>query len=383
MSSVTGTDTRTSTKRPDSTFGVYGNSQHGYGVVGLNDIGIAVFGQSGLEGEDPTVVAMVGVQGDSLSGTGVLGTAEGPLGIGVYGYGRTGVKAQGFSAGTGVDGSGDKIGVLGRTANGTGIHGSASGSGTGVRAESANGIGLIADGKGTGLASGVGAQATGSQAAVVASNPGGGTSATLAGTVLAGQFVGDVTVSGTLFCNTMIAVRKMFEIDHPQDPERRILRHATVESPEMKNVYDGVAILDQAGESVVALPAWFEALNGDFRYQLTCLGSHAPVYIAEEIRDNKFRIAGGTASLKVSWMVTGIRRDASARARPLGVEEDKAEGEHGLLLDPAAYGLPADRGIWQHRQPRIAAAAPPASDLPSSEPPAALQERLRRLRKEA
>lgn len=378
--SLTGKDTSTSSKTPDATFGVYGNSQHGYGVVGLNDIGMAVFGQSGLAGEDPDSIAMVGVHGDSTGGTGVLGTATGPKGIGAYGYAQTGVVARGLPGGTGLDGSGGKIGVLGRSADGIGIHGSATRSGTGVRAESANGTGLVADGKGAG---GVGVQTAGSQAAVVASNPGSGTSAVLAGTALAGQFFGDVTVSERMICHTMIAlVSKMFEIDHPLEPERKVLRHATVESPEMKNIYDGIAVLDPSGESVVTLPAWFEALNGDFRYQLTCLGSHSPVYIAEEIHDNQFRIAGGAPGLKVSWMVTGIRRDASARAHRLPVEEDKIPDEHGLFLDPAAYGFPADRGIWLHRQPRIAVAIPDSPDLPPEEPSAAFLELLRNRKEE-
>ena len=40
------------------------------------------------------------------------------------------------------------------------------------------------------------------------------------------------------------------------------------------------------------LPEWMDALNEDFRYQLTCLGQFAPVYIAEEVSDNRFKIAG-------------------------------------------------------------------------------------------
>jgi hypothetical protein len=67
----------------------------------------------------------------------------------------------------------------------------------------------------------------------------------------------------------------------------------------MKNVYDGIAILDEKGQAEVQLPNWFEALNGDFRYQLSCIGSFSPVYVAEQIHDNRFRVAGGTAGLKV------------------------------------------------------------------------------------
>jgi hypothetical protein len=47
----------------------------------------------------------------------------------------------------------------------------------------------------------------------------------------------------------------------------------------------------------------------DFRYQLTCIGGSALVYISEEIKNNRFAIAGGKQGLKVSWQVTGIRKD--------------------------------------------------------------------------
>ena len=51
----------------------------------------------------------------------------------------------------------------------------------------------------------------------------------------------------------------------------------------MKNTYDGVVRLADGGEAVVTLADWFESLNKDFRYQLTCIGGFAPVYIAEKI----------------------------------------------------------------------------------------------------
>ena len=71
------------------------------------------------------------------------------------------------------------------------------------------------------------------------------------------------------------------------------------------------------------LPEWFEALNGDYRYQLTCIGGFAPVYVAEEIRGNSFAIAGGEPGMKVSWQVTGIRHDRHAEEHPVVVEEQK------------------------------------------------------------
>jgi hypothetical protein len=131
-----------------------------------------------------------------------------------------------------------------------------------------------------------------------------------------------------------------FKIDHPLDPENKYLYHSFVESPDMKNIYDGVALLDANGEATVELPAWFEALNYDFRYQLTCVGGFAPVYIAEEIAGNRFRIAGGKQGMKVSWQVTGIRQDAFAQAHRIPVEQDKADGDRGTYLYPAEHGQP-------------------------------------------
>jgi hypothetical protein len=76
-------------------------------------------------------------------------------------------------------------------------------------------------------------------------------------------------------------------------------------------------------------PAYVSRLNGDFRYQLTCIGGHAPVYVAREVRNSRFRIAGGRKGLKVSWQVTGIRRDDYARAHPVEVETAKTGADRG------------------------------------------------------
>jgi hypothetical protein len=56
------------------------------------------------------------------------------------------------------------------------------------------------------------------------------------------------------------------------------------------------------------VPASFEASNQDFRYQLTTIGSFAPVYIARELQNNTFQIAGGRPQMRVSWQITGVHK---------------------------------------------------------------------------
>jgi hypothetical protein len=139
-----------------------------------------------------------------------------------------------------------------------------------------------------------------------------------------------------------------FRIDHPLDPDRKYLSHSFVESPEMKNVYDGGIVVDANGEANVELPAWFEALNNDFRYQLTPMGAPGPnLYIAEEIINNRFKIAGGTPGMKVSWQVTGVRHDAWANANRIASEEAKPTEERGYYLHPELYGAPENRRVMQ------------------------------------
>jgi hypothetical protein len=150
-----------------------------------------------------------------------------------------------------------------------------------------------------------------------------------------------------------------FKIDHPLDPANKYLYHSFVESPDMKNLYDGVVVLDSNGEAVIQLPEWFEAVNRDFRYQLTAIGAPGPnLYIAQQVSGNQFKIAGGGAGMKVSWQVTGVRQDAYANAHRIPVEEAKAASERGLYRHPEVFGQPPEKQIGQQSTPKMPAPPP-------------------------
>jgi hypothetical protein len=126
-----------------------------------------------------------------------------------------------------------------------------------------------------------------------------------------------------------------FQIDDPLDPANEYLTHSFVESPDMMNIYNGVATFDSRGKAVAKLPQYFEALNQDFRYQLTCLGGASPIYVAREISNNQFVIAGGRPGLKVSWQVKGVRHITYANSHRIEVEKEKPADEKGHYLYPS------------------------------------------------
>ncbi|MFI7470504.1 hypothetical protein [Nonomuraea sp. NPDC049646] len=103
---------------------------------------------------------------------------------------------------------------------------------------------------------------------------------------------------------------KSFIIDHPVHHDRYLV-HACTESPAAGVEYWGETTLDEHGQAVVELPAYFEALTRqDGRYVSvnTC---------SDEIRnasatypiDGRFTIHGGPR-LRVTWLVKAIRADA-------------------------------------------------------------------------
>ena len=297
---------------------VYGqiDSNTGAGVWGTSIASTGTpFGVVGAV-ESPDGVGVSGVNNATYgNATGIFGSSKAPAGVGILGY----------SSGT----TGDAVGVYGESASssGAGVYGTndaTTGSAIGVWAytDSPTGFGVYgAAGSTYGLNVGVYGDTSSSQG-------------------YAGYFHGNARVTGYLYKSG-----GGFQIDDPLDPAHKYLNHAFVESPEMKNVYDGVAVLDGAGEATVQLPDWFEVLNESFRYQLTCVGGYAPVFIAAEVSGNSFRIGGGRPGLKVSWQVTGVRKDPWAMAHRLPIEQDKPAGETGTYLYPAGFGQPATKEL--------------------------------------
>ncbi len=168
------------------------------------------------------------------------------------------------------------------------------------------------------------------------------------GSGVAAEFDGDIEVTGTINKGAV-----GFKIDHPINPENKFLHHSCIESPDMMNVYNGNIVLGINGEAIVELPDWFDVLNKDFRYQLTCIGGFAPVYIAEKISGNSFKIAGGTSGMEISWQITGIRQDPYANQNRIQVEVEKSEKEKGHYLHYKEYNQPIEKSIRVAKHPEV------------------------------
>ncbi|MFT6244346.1 MAG: hypothetical protein ACJAXI_001112 [Crocinitomicaceae bacterium] len=133
---------------------------------------------------------------------------------------------------------------------------------------------------------------------------------------------------------------KAFTIDHPADPENKILRHFSIESNEVLNLYRGVVTLDAAGQAIVELPDYFAMINKNFSYQLTAIGTPQQPYVLTEIAGNTFEVAG-EPNTKVSWTVYADRNDEYLQQHPEAaeVEVQKTGERQGKYLNPELYGL--------------------------------------------
>jgi len=268
------------------------------------------------------------LNGDGIWGVGGSAPADGsgdPGGAGLQGFGgpSAGFEPETTIGGNGVEGTG------GRAAGNTDNAGSGGYFTGGAQPAAAN-----SGGDGIYTAGGVALNGTTGVGLFAYGNP------------QAATFVGDVYVDGNLSKSG-----GSFKIDDPVDPEDKYLYHSFVESPDMKNVYDGVVVTDGGGRAIVTLPDYFESLNSDFRYQLTTIGSPAKAWIASEVANNQFTIKTDQGNIKVSWQVTGIRQDAWANAHRIPNEVEKGEKEKGHYLHPELFGHAGEPSISQIDHP--------------------------------
>lgn len=150
---------------------------------------------------------------------------------------------------------------------------------------------------------------------------------------------GNVKFSGNLVVGGAISKGSgTFVIDHPLDPANKLLFHSFVESPDVKNIYDGITVIDENGEATVTLPDYFDVLNRDFRYQIKGVTVAQPnLHLKKDVIDGKFIIAGGIPGAEVSWQVSGIRKDPFIVANPIIPEVEKGPE---ALVDKGEYLFP-------------------------------------------
>ena len=299
-------------------------------------------GHAALSADGSVDATTSGIDGSAVAGSaggaarsGVFGYFEGN-GVGVFGrsfikYGNGGVGVRGEASN--FEGSG--IGVSGYGGFGTGVHGQGgrgvvgSGQTYGLygNAEVPDAFGLYSNGK--------------------------------------AHIEGDLEVTGSIS-----KAGGTFRIDDPLDPADGYLVHSFVESSEMLTVYSGTTDLDANGRATVTLPRWFEALNGDVRYQLTAVGAPGPsLHVQRPLSDGRFVIAGGPAGLQVSWLLTAARKDPWALAHPIVVQQRKPADERGLYLHPDLYGKPAKQSIHAKRHQVDLPKAPRAPKRPPAPRP--------------
>ncbi|MCH2021691.1 MAG: hypothetical protein MK207_04350 [Saprospiraceae bacterium] len=142
---------------------------------------------------------------------------------------------------------------------------------------------------------------------------------------------------------------KTFRIDHPQDPENKYLRHFSIESDEVLNVYRGTATFDVSGDAIISLPSYFNEININISYQITPIGAHMPLFVKEKVNaNNQFTISGGISGKEVSWAVYAERNDLYMQKHPdqKTVELEKRPQEKGKYLIPSLYGASNDKAIF-------------------------------------
>src|ERR671923_12617 len=255
----------------------------GYGVFGVSNTNTGVLGESnngyGVRGSSDT---LLGVYGRSNTNTGVVGQTYGRSVAGVAGYGD--------SDSYGVFGESRYYyaGVFGRSTYGPGVEGYSRGGGYGVYGHSYMGYGVVGETGGSDVAGVFGSSESspgvvgnsGSNYGLYAFSLSGTGVYGSSGSGLAAFLDGNVRITGNLtITGTLQKGGGSFKIDHPLDPANKYKNN----------------------------------------------------------NSSRFRLAGGASRMKVSWQVTGIRKDPWANAHRIPVEEDKPANERGYYTYPELF----------------------------------------------
>jgi hypothetical protein len=401
-------------------FGVWGfnHSTQGIGVNGASGnlayyypgLGIGVFG-SGLEGSGVGVMGYhPGNATADLGGTGVLGESDAPQGQGVAGFGYQALtgsssvdngagvyaRASGANA-TGGDFGGTKAGVVGNGTGATSDGGQFFGNGdwksavygvgqtygsysvsTGTPTSASYGSVALSEMPGGDGVYGAADASSGYGAGGFfwsGSPDGYGLIAQVAGggSGYAGWFSGPVHVSGNLdVTGTITKGGGSFRITNPLN-KKQWLSHSFVESPDMMNVYNGNVRTDAKGFATVKLPDYFQALNREFRYQLTVVGrSFARAIVWDKISGNHFTIRTDEPRVEVSWQVTGVRHDKYANQHRIRVIAQKGSNAAAATANAMrASGPPSPNAMPRPKLrlvPRPASRSATATAGPSGHP---------------
>jgi hypothetical protein len=349
----------------------------GIGTTNPND-GLDVFWNSSfggailakIETANSDAGAVTGItKGNIVGAAGVIGSATDTGGGVTYGVFGSNAATDQFAAavyGRSIATSGPTRGTVGEadSPNGTGVWGwavspSKTGSGIGCCP-----VGIWGDtGSNAGGAAGLVGTADDGRAIYLENNSPSGVPTAFIKQDASGKpalvTVGDTNITGNLTVTGNVSKGSgSFKIDHPLDPANKYLYHSFVESPDMMDIYNGNVTTNKQGVAVVVMPDYFEALNHDFRYQLTPIGRFAEAIVAKEISHGHFTIKTSRPGVKVSWQVTGIRHDAYADAHRIQVEEEKPLEERGKYLHPELFGAPPEKAVGYSAPPQSTPALP-------------------------
>lgn len=237
--------------------------------------------------------------------------------------------------------SSSAFGLLSRASNGYAIYGEATG---------ALGVGISGYGVNTGIL------ANSFAGNGILAETGGPNSYAVRGTAPAGGTGHAVFASGTLAASG----NKSMMIDHPDDPENKYLLQFCTEGDTPQLQYRGTVKLNANGAAVVDLPPYFDKINRDPICQLTAVGASMPgLYVAEKVKGNQFRIAGGKPGGEVFWTVIGIRNDRFVQRYGAQTERFKPQDKQGTYLQPELYGKPKEMGELYEATGRTGTQSPP------------------------